>query len=1106
MARRWARKLGRGMAVIMAVSQMSGMAVWAAPEDAQNETEVEQAEYEEHELVHGVTITPVGGTTVTPHFNEAFTLQVQVTKDDDAAYTYEWYKDFRSNGNKLNVHTEELTVTEGVSATQQAYIFCVFQDGMTQPVAEKTFTVKPTNDLEAHVKGDPDSQSKNLCLPYGSSVTLSVEASAHDESNMNYTWRNVDIRNLVSGTACTDYTIDKVEKNDTYTCYVSDGISTFDALVDFIITIDNAFVAYPEGEAETETTKTINAETGSELTLKVIASCKDNSLGYGWGSKTARQSAYTTVLGAASDTYTVTVGSEEMYYRCSVYDQFKNNKQIVFIVKPVTPTPTTVAVTGVTLDKGTLELQAGESTTLTATVNPTDASNKNVSWSSSAPGVAAVSASGEVTAVSAGTATITARTEDGDHEATCAVTVTETEPSPSPSPETTETPSPSPETTGTPSPSPETTGTPSPSPETTGTPSPSPETTGTPSPSPETTGTPSPSPETTGTPSPSPETEPSPSPSPETTGTPSPSPETTGTPSPSPETTGTPSPSPETTETPSPSPKTTETPSPSPETTGTPSPSPETTETPSPSPETTGTPSPSPETTGTPTPSPSPEATGTPTPTPVPTPVKVTGVSLNKTTLNLLVGTTSTLAADVNPANAADRKVSWSSSDPAVAAVDENGTVTAAAAGRATITVKTADGGFTADCEVNVTEETIALTGIRIDREELTLTEGDTAALIVSMVPENATEQKTVFGSSDENVVTVDPNGKITAIGAGTATVTASTEDGAFTAACQVTVEAKPVVTSVSLNVTTLELVVGRTAVLEPGFVPEDAQNKDVTWSSSNEAAATVDENGKVTAVAAGTAVITVTTAEGGLTAECTVTVTEKTEISNNTFSVDQAAEGVPVINNSDYTLKLDMDAEKGTIRSAAIYDTEGNVAEEIDSYMVNIVTDYDTDGKTPKTFYTLVFTDGKWDTSYDSGTKGAYEYKGVEYFVAGGVVNQNANGLIYTGADGWRFLAAGHVVTGYEGLVMYADKWFWIDANGKCDENYAAIVDWNGAKFLVHGGRLRTDYTGFTYDPQNPGTWYHITAGQVWGDGVITDKSIEGGEITRTVVNGVVQ
>ena len=1066
MARRWARKLGRGMAVIMAVSQMSGMAVWAAPEDAQNETEVEQAEYEEHELVHGVTITPVGGTTVTPHFNEAFTLQVQVTKDDDAAYTYEWYKDFRSNGNKLNVHTEELTVTEGVSATQQAYIFCVFQDGMTQPVAEKTFTVKPTNDLEAHVKGDPDSQSKNLCLPYGSSVTLSVEASAHDESNMNYTWRNVDIRNLVSGTACTDYTIDKVEKNDTYTCYVSDGISTFDALVDFIITIDNAFVAYPEGEAETETTKTINAETGSELTLKVIASCKDNSLGYGWGSKTARQSAYTTVLGAASDTYTVTVGSEEMYYRCSVYDQFKNNKQIVFIVKPVTPTPTTVAVTGVTLDKGTLELQAGESTTLTATVNPTDASNKNVSWSSSAPGVAAVSASGEVTAVSAGTATITARTEDGDHEATCAVTVTETEPSPSPSPETTETPSPSPETTGTPSPSPETTGTPSPSPETTGTPSPSPE----------------------------------------TTGTPSPSPETTGTPSPSPETTGTPSPSPETTETPSPSPKTTETPSPSPETTGTPSPSPETTETPSPSPETTGTPSPSPETTGTPTPSPSPEATGTPTPTPVPTPVKVTGVSLNKTTLNLLVGTTSTLAADVNPANAADRKVSWSSSDPAVAAVDENGTVTAAAAGRATITVKTADGGFTADCEVNVTEETIALTGIRIDREELTLTEGDTAALIVSMVPENATEQKTVFGSSDENVVTVDPNGKITAIGAGTATVTASTEDGAFTAACQVTVEAKPVVTSVSLNVTTLELVVGRTAVLEPGFVPEDAQNKDVTWSSSNEAAATVDENGKVTAVAAGTAVITVTTAEGGLTAECTVTVTEKTEISNNTFSVDQAAEGVPVINNSDYTLKLDMDAEKGTIRSAAIYDTEGNVAEEIDSYMVNIVTDYDTDGKTPKTFYTLVFTDGKWDTSYDSGTKGAYEYKGVEYFVAGGVVNQNANGLIYTGADGWRFLAAGHVVTGYEGLVMYADKWFWIDANGKCDENYAAIVDWNGAKFLVHGGRLRTDYTGFTYDPQNPGTWYHITAGQVWGDGVITDKSIEGGEITRTVVNGVVQ
>ena len=122
------------------------------------------------------------------------------------------------------------------------------------------------------------------------------------------------------------------------------------------------------------------------------------------------------------------------------------------------------------------------------------------------------------------------------------------------------------------------------------------------------------------------------------------------------------------------------------------------------------------------------------------------------------------------------------------------------------------------------------------------------------------------------------------------------------------------------------------------------------------------------------------------------------------------------------------------------------------------------------------------------------------------GVVNQLANGLLYTGdAAGWKFLAAGRVVKDQAGLVMYQDQWFWIDKNGSCDQEYEAIVSWNNGQFLVHGGRLRTDYTGFTYDPQNTDQWYHITNGQVWGDGEITDISIEGGEITRNVVAGVV-
>ena len=485
--------------------------------------------------------------------------------------------------------------------------------------------------------------------------------------------------------------------------------------------------------------------------------------------------------------------------------------------------------------------------------------------------------------------------------------------------------------------------------------------------------------------------------------------------------------------------------------------------------------------------------------------VAVDSVTLNTAELKLVAGESDTLEATISPKDATNTNVSWSSDNESVATVDENGKVTAVAAGEATITVKTEDGEHTADCNVTVSEEAESFV-IIIDPKDLKLSEGETAALSVTTEPESATELKFTYKSSDEDVATVDQDGKVTAVAEGTATITVATEDGTVTADCKVTVEAKAAtVTGVSLNATKLEMVAGKTAELTATVEPEDAPDKTVTWSSDKPAVATVDENGKVTAVAAGTTKITATTVDGEKTATCVVTVTKKTEISQNTFSLDQASEGVPVINNSDYTLKVDLNA-KGGITSASIVGSNGKVAEEVDSYLANVVTEYEEDGKTPKTFYTLVFSDGKWDTTYDSGQKGAYQYMGVEYFVAGGVVNQNANGLIYTGAAGWRFLAAGHVVTDNEGLVMYNDEWFWIDKNGKCDDTYAAIVKWNGADFLVHGGRLRTDYSGFTYDPQDTSKWYHINNGQVWGDGEITDISIEGGEITRNCVNGVVQ
>ena len=227
-----------------------------------------------------------------------------------------------------------------------------------------------------------------------------------------------------------------------------------------------------------------------------------------------------------------------------------------------------------------------------------------------------------------------------------------------------------------------------------------------------------------------------------------------------------------------------------------------------------------------------------------------------------------------------------------------------------------------------------------------------------------------------------------------------------------------------------------------------------------------------------------------------------------NTFSKEDAISGVKVM-DGNHTLKLETSSD-GFFTAAKILDSNGSVDTSINSYIANIVTKYAADG-TPEEFYSLIFRNGVWDPSYDTVKDGLYTYLGEQYSVAGGTVNLNVNSLTYTGdIDGWKYIILGHVVKNHAGLVAYgpADDlhWFWIDNEGGCDTEYNAIVKWNGADFLVHGGRLRTDYTGFTYDPQNPSVWYHITNGQVWGDGVITDQSIAGGTLTCTVENGLVK
>lgn len=349
--------------------------------------------------------------------------------------------------------------------------------------------------------------------------------------------------------------------------------------------------------------------------------------------------------------------------------------------------------------------------------------------------------------------------------------------------------------------------------------------------------------------------------------------------------------------------------------------------------------------------------------------VSVTGVKLSAEKLSLLVnGEPSQLSATVEPANATNQNVAWKSSDDAVATVDQNGIVTPHAKGTATITVTTEDGANTATCKVTVIQPA---TGITLDQEKATIIGAKTLQLKASVEPADA-DQALVWKSSDEGVATVDQNGLVTAVTKGSATITVSTPDGTYSKTCSVTVS-NPVTavtvdravlnlkkgekTSVSATVTgalpgnvdddtikvdtanangafrvtdadgvytieglktgsgsfkltcggietTVTVTVSNPAQkvtldhtslgftvgdvsskLSATFSPKDADNASVAWSSSDESVATVDAEGNVTPIKAGTAQITATC--GGVSATCTVTVSAKQIVAVTTDKIE---------------------------------------------------------------------------------------------------------------------------------------------------------------------------------------------------------------------------
>lgn len=300
--------------------------------------------------------------------------------------------------------------------------------------------------------------------------------------------------------------------------------------------------------------------------------------------------------------------------------------------------------------------------------------------------------------------------------------------------------------------------------------------------------------------------------------------------------------------------------------------------------------------------------------------IAVTSVVLGNTELTLVEGEEEKLAVAVTPENATDKSVVWESGNESVATVSQEGLVTAVGEGKATITVKTNDGGFSASCEVTVKKKVIAVTGVKLSAASMTLREGEKGTLTATVEPANATNKNVEWWTSDLDVVSVTStsggsNGYVEARGAGKATVTVKTEDGEFSASCEITVEKKEVpVTGIALEQSSLLLPVGNTYTLRAHVQPSNATDQDIKWGSSNGGVATVDQTGKVTAVAAGTVDILATLA--GKFARCTVQVDNvKLSMKKSSYNILPVTKKINI--KSDIAANFELDYSKFSFSSS---------------------------------------------------------------------------------------------------------------------------------------------------------------------------------------------
>ena len=315
-------------------------------------------------------------------------------------------------------------------------------------------------------------------------------------------------------------------------------------------------------------------------------------------------------------------------------------------------------------------------------------------------------------------------------------------------------------------------------------------------------------------------------------------------------------------------------------------------------------------------------------------------------TLTIKANTTYQLSATITPEEANDKTVTWESSDEEIATVDKTGKVTALATGETVITA-TSSNGKTATCTITVEEAVIEVKSISLDQEEASVAVGESIELKATVDPADAA---VTWSSDKEDVATVE-NGIVTAVAAGTATITATA--GEKTATCNITVTVP--VDGITINFKKITVEKGDEFSVGYKISPEDATDKTVTWTSSDEEVVTVDGDGNVKALADGEAIITAKA--GTKEATCTINVVT-TEVVDGVKVRMTYVDGTNCVLKDQTTLTNRTDAVFGQINAGetaiAGYNkiSGGSVGFGTENWGVNYITYLQVDASAIKDNY----------------------------------------------------------------------------------------------------------------------------------------------------------